>query len=121
VRQELPEYRLKKARPSAAKRLTFMAFESVVGQMPVDEASLMLQRLPALGRVKAETNDRQFIDSYILDGLRAKDTGALFTMVDRSQGTTAQSGNMFYLWLNRLRPRIMLRFRGMGGWHDFRF
>ena len=44
----------------------------------------MLQRLPALGRVKSETNDRQFIDSYILDGLRAKDSGALFKMVDRS-------------------------------------
>ena len=44
----------------------------------------MLQRLPALGRVKSETNDRQFIDSYILDGLRARDLGALFKMVDRS-------------------------------------
>ena len=60
------------------------AFEFVVGQMPVEEASLMLQRLPALGRVKAETNDRQFIDSYILDGLRAKDCGLLFTMIDRT-------------------------------------
>jgi hypothetical protein len=48
------------------------AFESVVGQTPVD-AAVMLQRLPALGRVKAESNDRQFIDVYILDGLRAKD------------------------------------------------
>jgi hypothetical protein len=53
------------------------AFESVVGQLPVEEASLMLQRLPGLGRVKAESNDRQFIDTYILDGLRAKDTGRL--------------------------------------------
>lgn len=44
----------------------------------------MLQRLPALGRVKAETNDRQFIDIYILNGLRAKDSGELFTMADRS-------------------------------------
>ena len=41
------------------------AFESVVGQMPVEEASVMLQRLPALGRVAAESNDRQFIDTYI--------------------------------------------------------
>jgi hypothetical protein len=55
------------------------AFESVVGQMPVEEASSMLQRLPALGRVKAESNERQFIDGYILDGLRAKDTGALMS------------------------------------------
>src|SRR5262249_40947078 len=51
------------------------AFEAVVGQLPVEEASLMLQRLPGLGRVKAESHDRQFIDRYILDGLRAKDVG----------------------------------------------
>ena len=48
-------------------------FEEVVGQMPVEDAAVMLQRLPALGRVKSESNDRQFIDTYILDGLRAKD------------------------------------------------
>jgi hypothetical protein len=33
----------------------------------------MLQRLPGLGRVRAESDDRQFIDTYILDGLRAVD------------------------------------------------
>ena len=33
----------------------------------------MLQRLPGLGRVRAESDDRQFIDGYILDGLRAVD------------------------------------------------
>jgi len=80
--------RLTRTRPANVGPVTLSdvqsAFESVVGQMPVEEASLMLQRLPALGRVKSETNDRQFIDSYILDGLRAKDSGALFRMVDRS-------------------------------------
>lgn len=80
--------RLTRTRPSNVGPITLgdvqSAFESVVGQMPVDEASLMLQRLPALGRVKSESNDRQFIDSYILDGLRARDSGALFKMVDRS-------------------------------------
>ena len=49
------------------------AFEAAVGQTPVEEASAMLQRLPSLGRVTPESNDRQFIDVYILDGLRAKD------------------------------------------------
>ena len=49
------------------------AFEATVGRMPVEEASVMLQRLPSLGRVGTESNDRQFIDIYILDGLRAKD------------------------------------------------
>ncbi|WP_338830754.1 NACHT domain-containing protein [Bradyrhizobium sp. 27S5] len=80
--------RLTRTRPSNVGPITMGdvqgAFESVVGQMPVEEASLMLQRLPALGRVKSESDDRQFIDSYILDGLRAKDSGALFKMVDRA-------------------------------------
>ncbi len=47
------------------------AFEYVVKRPPRDEASAMLQRLPTLGRVEAETSDRQFLDVYILDGLRA--------------------------------------------------
>lgn len=48
------------------------AFEFVVGTYPVDDSAVMLQRLPALGRVSAENSDRQFIDNYILDGLRAE-------------------------------------------------
>ena len=46
-------------------------FELVVRRPPRDEASAMLQRLPVLGRVDADTSDRQFVDTYILDGLRA--------------------------------------------------
>lgn len=49
------------------------AFEAATGAAPVEEASVMLQRLPSLGRVGPESNDRQFVDIYILDGLRAKD------------------------------------------------
>ena len=37
----------------------------------------MLQRLPSLGRLGRETDDRQFTDTYILDGLRAKDVGEI--------------------------------------------
>jgi hypothetical protein len=48
------------------------AFEKVVGTPPVDESAIMLQRLPALGRISSESRDRQFIDYYILDGLRAQ-------------------------------------------------
>ena len=48
------------------------AFEEVVGGPPVDESAVMLQRLPALGRIEAESRERQFIDHYILDGLRAE-------------------------------------------------
>ncbi len=53
------------------------AFEAVVGQLPVEEASAMLQRLPSLGRVGGESQDRQFVDMFILDGLRAKDVASL--------------------------------------------
>ena len=52
------------------------AFEVVTGSAPVEEASVMLQRLPSLGRISPESNDRQFVDIYILDGLRAKDVAA---------------------------------------------
>jgi hypothetical protein len=55
------------------------AFEAVVGQVPDEQASVMLQRLPSLGRVAAESNDRQFIDMFILDGLRAIDLARLIT------------------------------------------
>jgi len=53
------------------------AFEAVVGQLPVEDASVMLQRLPSLGRIGAESSDRQFVDMFILDGLRAKDVASL--------------------------------------------
>lgn len=48
------------------------SFEKITGTPPIDESSVMLQRLPALGRISAETADRQFVDYYILDGLRAE-------------------------------------------------
>jgi hypothetical protein len=103
--------RLTRTRPANVGPVTLAdvqsAFESVVGQMPVEEASLMLQRLPALGRVKSETNDRQFIDSYILDGLRAKDSGALFKMVDRS--LSGLFGTSFINPLDELGQRLLER------------
>ena len=49
------------------------AFQAITGSAPVEEASVLLQRLPSLGRLNTESNDRQFVDMYILDGLRAKD------------------------------------------------
>jgi len=49
------------------------AFEAAVGTPPVQEASVMLQRLPSLGREKQESQERKFVDNYILDGLRALD------------------------------------------------
>jgi hypothetical protein len=59
------------------------AFEAATGAAPVEEASVMLQRLPSLGRVGAESNDRQFVDIYILDGLRAKDIATVSFLGDQ--------------------------------------
>jgi len=49
------------------------AFTFVVGQFPAQEASSMLQRLPGLGRVASESDDRQFVDEFIVQGLRGLD------------------------------------------------
>lgn len=48
------------------------AFTVVAGFSPSDESSIMLQRLPSLGRINADSPDRQFLDSFILNGLRAE-------------------------------------------------
>ncbi|WP_197456109.1 NACHT domain-containing protein [Stieleria neptunia] len=48
-------------------------FAELAGTLPVDESTAMLQRLPGLGRLSAESSDRQFVDAYILDGLRGDD------------------------------------------------
>ncbi len=53
------------------------AFEAAVGEAPDEQAAVMLQRLPGLGRVRAESDDRQFLDVFILDGLRALDVDSL--------------------------------------------
>jgi|GEM_PF-532167 len=48
-------------------------FCELAGAVPVEESTAMLQRLPGLGRLSAESTDRQFVDRYILHGLRADD------------------------------------------------
>ena len=48
-------------------------FSELAGTLPVEESTAMLQRLPGMGRLSAESSDRQFVDTYILDGLRADD------------------------------------------------
>ncbi|MEZ7010713.1 hypothetical protein ACB042_14600 [Aeromonas sp. S13(2024)] len=49
------------------------AFHDVTGTYPNEQSTVMLQRLPGLGRVSSETSDRNFVDNFILDGLRALD------------------------------------------------
>lgn len=48
------------------------AFEKATGIQPTDETAIMLQRLPSLGRISADSPDRQFLDIFILNGLRAE-------------------------------------------------
>ena len=48
-------------------------FHEVTGTYPNEQSTVMLQRLPGLGRVSSETSDRNFVDTFILDGLRALD------------------------------------------------
>lgn len=49
------------------------AFADVTNTRPVDESAAMLQRFMVLGRVGPDSADRQFVDNYFLDGLRADD------------------------------------------------
>ncbi|NTV66455.1 MAG: hypothetical protein HGB06_02005 [Chlorobaculum sp.] len=51
----------------------YRAFEDCTGIHTTDETAIMLQRLPGLGRIGPESLDRQFVDIYLLDGLRAED------------------------------------------------
>lgn len=48
------------------------AFIAITGVTPNDETAIMLQRLPSLGRISIDSPDRQFLDTFILDGLRAE-------------------------------------------------
>lgn len=58
------------------------AFEETTGRPPTDESAIILQRLPGLGRIGAESLDRQFVDSFILDGLKAEDAISLLGHVE---------------------------------------
>jgi hypothetical protein len=67
------------------------AFERVVGHAPIDQASVLLQRLPGLGRTAADSEDRRFVDTYMLDGLRASN---VLDIIERKD-TRQWGGNWF--------------------------
>jgi hypothetical protein len=71
-------------------------FQAVTGAPPNDESAVILQRLPLLGRVEAQSSDRQFVDNYFLDGLRAEDVCREVFRHDESVLSEA--------WHNPLRP-----------------
>lgn len=58
------------------------AFYKAAGYAPLDEAAILLQRLPYLGRVGAGSPDRRFIDQYAKDGLRGLATAAAILAYD---------------------------------------
>ncbi|WP_374240238.1 NACHT domain-containing protein [Zoogloea sp.] len=60
------------------------AFEQTTGRPPTDESAIILQRLPGLSRIGAESLDRQFVDTYILDGLKAEDVLSVYSQSDTS-------------------------------------
>lgn len=64
--------------PISIKQIT-EAFEQTTGTPPTDESAIVLQRLPGLSRIGAESLDRQFADTFILDGLKAEDAIELLT------------------------------------------
>lgn len=60
------------------------AFEDITGERPNEESAIMLHRLPGLGRIDSNTNDRMFVDSYIMNGLRAEDVIRSVRTMDKS-------------------------------------
>jgi len=69
-------------------------FHEVTGTYPNEQSTVMLQRLPGLGRVSSETSDRNFVDTFILDGLRALDLSEKIHSGDQKTGDLK--------WLNPL-------------------
>ncbi|MBY8949322.1 hypothetical protein J1G35_26015 [Pseudomonas sp. SH10-3B] len=69
-------------------------FHEVTGTYPNEQSTVMLQRLPGLGRVSSETSDRNFVDTFILDGLRALD------LSEKVQSGDQKIGDL--KWLNPL-------------------
>ncbi|WP_296258446.1 MULTISPECIES: hypothetical protein [unclassified Pseudomonas] len=70
------------------------AFHEITGTYPNEQSTVMLQRLPGLGRVSAETSDRNFVDTFILDGLRALD------LSDKIHGADPKISDL--KWINPL-------------------
>ncbi|MBN2287625.1 MAG: hypothetical protein JXI43_14350 [Tissierellales bacterium] len=71
-------------------------FQTVTGAPPNDESAVILQRLPLLGRVESQSSDRQFVDTYFLDGLRAEDVCQKLFQQDETI--------LSEVWRNPLRP-----------------
>jgi energy-coupling factor transporter ATP-binding protein EcfA2 len=77
--------------PISIKQLN-EAFERTIGRPPTDESAIILQRLPGLSRIGAESLDRRFVDTFILDGLKAEDVLSIYA--------TSSSEQLAEVWRN---------------------
>jgi len=60
------------------------AYEHAIQDTPDQAGEQMLMRLCMLGRVAPESPERQFVDGYIVDGLRAEDLTQIIDIGDKS-------------------------------------
>lgn len=100
------ETRMKTANMGPIKPIELQdAFEDAVGFAPTEQASVMLQRLPSLGRIQEDSDDLQFVDTYILDGLRALDISNLVIL--GQEGITEVLSDVWVNPLEELGQRIL--------------
>ena len=55
------------------------SFKSVTNMAPDASSLQMLQRLPCLGRFESGSENRVFVDEYVLDGIRGEDVADIIT------------------------------------------
>jgi len=55
------------------------SFKNVTDMTPDVSSLQMLQRLPCLGRFETDSEDRVFVDAYVLDGIRGEDLTEIVT------------------------------------------
>ena len=58
------------------------AFQKCVGRTATSDSEIMLQRLPGLGRFDSQSDERKFVDRYLIDGLVAEDIARIIKNVD---------------------------------------
>ena len=59
-----------------------LAFRKSVGRNATSESEIMLQRLPGLGRFDSQSDERKFVDRYLINGLVAEDLANIVSNAD---------------------------------------
>ena len=60
------------------------AFQKCVGRTATSDSEIMLQRLPGLGRFDSQSDERKFVDRYLIDGLISEDITRIIKEADTS-------------------------------------